>query len=175
MEKVKASNEGLTSASGIAELAREELLSFQNLTESQAKYRIRKARDRCQGKIPTNIDPLAGGIYGSRKRVIAIKIYDKENLYRHLTNEESNNLNNLIHNSVKDDSPEIQKEKMILEEEYKRNNEMTKEEYLKALDKINSKGCCNFGTVQRKFRELYKLQLVIVDENEIKEDFESAF
>jgi hypothetical protein len=33
MEKIKASNENLSSASGIAALAREELPTFQNLTE----------------------------------------------------------------------------------------------------------------------------------------------
>jgi hypothetical protein len=137
---------------------------------------MKKARDRCQGKLPINVDPLSSGQYGSRKRVIAIKIYDDENLYRHLTAEESSNLDKLIHKKANDESPEIQKEKMILEHEYKKSDEMTKEEYLRALDKINSKGCCNFGTVQRKYRELYDLQLVIVDENEIKEEYlDSAF
>lgn len=164
LEIVKNSNEHLCSISGIAEVAkyRDE---FRTCSASGIQKRMTKAGITGFG---ITRDDNSYGKYGSRKYVWAIKLYEDNNLYRHLTEEEEKIFDELI-TAVYMSEPERVKQAALLEKTYKEDKDMTKEEYFEKKELL---GLNIFSGVIRRFKDKTGLQIVHATEHDI---IESAF
>lgn len=164
LKLVKEADEHLTSISGMAEVlsCTEE---YRQSSIGSIKYRMRKAGVAGFG---ITRDDSSYGKYGSRKYVWAIKLYDRDNHYRHLTEEEEKIFDELI-TAVYMSEPERVKKAALLEKTFKEDKDMTKEEYFEQKELL---GLDVFYDVIRKFTDKTGLQIVHATEHDI---IESAF
>lgn len=163
---VKQSQDQLCSISGIAELLREE---FKDCSLDGLIKRMRKAGIKAFG---VTKEEDSRGMYGSREYVWAIKLYDAPNHYRYMTPEEEARFDEII-SGFYTTQPERVKKAALLEQSFKEDNTMTKEEYFKKKEALNLNV---FYDVIKLFKKETGLQVVHATAHEIDEMYlDSAF
>lgn len=132
LQEVQKAEDNITSVSGISEVlcAKEE---FNNTTFKTMEGRMRRAGIKAFG---ITKDEESRGIYGSREYVWAIKLYDTPNHYRYMTKEEEQRFDEIITSFYASSADRIKKA-ALLEEAFKSDETMTKEQYFEAKERLN--------------------------------------
>ena len=159
LEEVRKAEDNITSISGISEclLLQEE---FNDISLDTMRGRMRRAGIKAFGN---TIDEDSKGLYGSRRYVWAIKLYDKPNHYRYMTQEEENIFDQYLSGYYLSEPQRIKK-MASLEEAFKNSSSMTKEEYFKEKDQLNLN---LFYDVISQFKKATGLQVVHATAHEI--------
>ena len=168
LQEVKNAEDNITSLSGMSEklCATEE---FINIPFETMRGRMRRAGEKAFG---ITLDEESRGLYGSREYVWAVKLYDTPNHYRYMTCEEEQAFDIIVANYYSSE-PERVKKAALLEEAFKNNDAMTKEEYFREKDRLNLNV---FYDVIKLFKKETGLQVVHATAHDIDEQYrESAF
>ena len=163
LKEVQQSEDNITSLSGMSE----KLCStqeFSNVSLETMRGRMRRAGEKAFG---ITLDETSRGLYGSREYMWAVKLYDAPNHYRYLTIEEEQIFDTLVSNFYST-NPERVKKAALLEEAFKSNNEMTKEEYFKEKERLNLNV---FYDVIKLFKQETGLQVVHATAHDIDEEY----
>lgn len=146
LREVKASNEHISTISGIARKLKTEDKDYKDLSESQIKRRMTKAGVRTFGVTSNFIEK---GRYGTREYVWAIK-EDDFNKYRHLTKEEDEIFSKLILDFYTNkDNIDLIKKSFLLDLKFEEDDSLSKQEYLN----INKQ--CGYDFYQIVIRNFY--------------------
>ena len=156
---VQESENGLCSASGVAQLA-----SLTNDPEFDCSIdslyrRMRKARDISFGNPRTNSE---AGLYGTCKYVWCIKISDRPNHYRFLTKEEDAKFDELIGFYYMSNPAKVKREALL--NDSLRAKEISVEDYFTQLDKLEIH---SFSNIIHLFKGETGLQIVRATEHEV--------
>lgn len=169
-EEVKKAENNIASVRGVTD-ALQLMSEFKDIPYETLRKRMTRAGEEAFG---VTADPESRGIYGSREYMWAIKLYDRPNHYRELTEEEDALFEKLIENMYNIDARKI-KVSMLLDEEFF-NTEMTKEEYKEHRERINYMGINFFNDVIKEFKTQTGMQLVKATKHEIDYEYkDSAF
>lgn len=161
LQEVKSAEDNITSLSGMSEklCATEE---FSNVSVETMRGRMRRAGEKAFG---VTVESGSKGVYGSREYVWAIKLYDAPNHYRYMTIEEETAFDAILSGYYATE-PERIKRAALLEEAFKTDDSMTKEQYFKEKDRLNLN---IFYDVIRQFKKETGLQVVHATAHEIDE------
>ena len=161
LEEVKKAEDNITSITGISEVlcATEE---FCDVSVRTMEGRMARAGKKAFG---VTIEESSRGIYGSREYVWAIKLYDAPNHYRYMTYEEESLFDQILAGFYSS-NPERVKKAALLEEAFKKNETMTKEEYFKEKERLNLNV---FYDVIKLFKKETGLQVVHATAHDIDE------
>lgn len=167
LEEIKSIDNKLSSVAGMQRKFRKEKEEYRDLKPAAVEYRLRKAGEIAFGKNNTIDASFPAGAYGSRQFVWAIKVSDY-NEYRYMTEEEIKELDDII-TAFCNKNPDKIKAAALLDETYKEDEEMTKQDYFKKKEEL---GLDVFGDCIRLFRERTGYTVVHCSEHHLKE---SAF
>ena len=146
LEAVKQAPDNIASIKGISQTL-EGQPGFEDISIRTIEGRMSRAGEKAFG---VTVEKESRGIYGSREYIWAVKLYDRPNHYRELTEEEDTLFEKLIEEMYDVDARKI-KVSMLLDEEFF-NTEMTKEEYKEHRERINYMGINFFSDVIQKFK-----------------------
>ena len=153
----------LNSISNIADAIADEP-QYKHLSHSQRERRMSHAGEVGYG---ITVEEDSKGIYGTRNYQWSIKLYDEDEPYRSLTEEEQAIFDEYTI-AVFGKHPEVVQRLKLLDETFEK-TDMTKEEYLKHKDRLEFKK--TFDKVIFKFKEETGLQLVrATDHQEFNEE-----
>ena len=163
LQEVRNAEDNISSLSGMSEklCATDE---FANVPVATMRGRLRRAGEKAFG---ITAEEDSRGIYGSREYVWAIKLYDAPNHYRYMTLEEESIFDALL-SSFYAKAPERIKRAALLEEAFKSDNEMTKEQYFKEKERLNLD---IFYDVINLFKQETGLQVVHATAHEIDQAY----
>lgn len=168
LQEAQKAEDNITSISGISELlcAKEE---FNNVGLRTMEGRMARAGIKAFG---ITKEEESRGIYGSREYVWAIKLYDAPNHYRYMTREEEQRFDEIIVSFYTSSADRVKKA-ALLEEAFKSDTSMTKEQYFEAKERLNLNV---FTDVIWQFKSETGLQIVKATAHDIDENYkESAF
>ena len=168
LEEVKRAEDNITSIVGISEVlcATEEYATIPLRT---MEGRMSRAGKKAFG---ITVDETSRGIYGSREYVWAIKLYDAPNHYRYMTLEEEAIFDSILSGFYSTNAERVKKA-ALLEEAFKHDASMTKEDYFKEKERLNLNV---FYDVIRLFKQETNLQIVHATAHDIDAQYlEGAF
>lgn len=168
LKAVQEAPDHLTSISGIvAKLVMEP--EFKGISSRTLEGRISKAGVRAFG---VTGDPKSRGLCGSRDYIWAVKLYDRPNHYRRMTDEENEIYTQLI-SAYCLGEPEKISRAALLEDAFLHSESMTKEEYFELKIEL---GLDYFTEIITQFKHKTGLQLARATLHEIDPEYrESAF
>lgn len=129
LKEIKSCQDGLSTLSGMARKFKQFDEDFKDLSERQIRRRMAASASRLFGKTRGET-----GIVGIREYIWAIKL-DDYNHYRLLAPEEDERFNEII-SCLYGDKPKLVRKAALLEEEYKTNDDMSKEEYFNLKERL---------------------------------------
>lgn len=168
LKAIQEAPDHLTSISGIvAKLVMEP--EFKGISPRTLEGRISKAGVRTFG---ITGDPKSRGLCGSRDYIWAIKLYDRPNHYRRMTDEENEIYTQLI-SAYCLGEPEKISRAALLEDAFLHSESMTKEEYFELKTEL---GLDYFTEIMTQFKHKTGLQLARATLHEIDAEYkESTF
>lgn len=165
LEEIKSIENRLSSVAGMQRKFQETKPEYKDLKSSTVYYRLQQASNIAFGKNNTIKATHPSGAYGSRKLVWAIKVSDY-NEYRYMTKEEEKILDTII-STYCNKNPDKIKAAALLEEEYKEDADMSKEEYFLKKEAL---GLDVFGECIKLFYQKTNLVVVHCSEHTLKSD-----
>lgn len=168
LQEVLRAEDNITSISGISEQLCN-TKEYSDIPLSTMKKRMNRAGKKAFG---ITVDPESRGLYGSREYVWAIKLYDRPSHYRNFSLEEKEVFDALTEGFYSTNVERVQKA-ALLEQAYRDDSSMTKEEYFQRKEDLNLD---TFSEIIWLFKERTGLQVVHATEHEIDQEYmESAF